>query len=83
MYFLILGGFMETFVDVYLNVDGEKGSIVFSKLDEIGLKYFIGEHDFVYDWKGIATISDELKLIDKIQSQLKGTGVLLKFTTIR
>ena len=74
---------METFVDVYLNVDGEKGSIVFSRLDEIGLKYFIGEHDFVYDWKGIATISDELKLIDKIQSQLKGTGVLLKFTTIR
>jgi len=74
---------METFVDVYLNVDGEKGSKVFSKLDEIGLKYFIGEHDFVYDWKGITTISDELKLIDKIQSKLKGTGVLLKFTTIR
>ena len=74
---------METFIDVLWNVDGEKSSIVFSKLNEIGLKYFIGEHDFVYDWKGIATISDELKLIDEIQSQLKGTGVLLKFTTVR
>ncbi len=74
---------METLVDIYMNVDGEKGSVIFSKLNEMGLKYFIGEHDFVYDWKGIATISDELKLIDKIQSKLKGTGVLLKFTTIR
>ncbi len=83
MYFLIQGDNLETFVDVFMNVDGEKGSIVFNKLNEIGLKYYIGEHDFVYDWKGIATITDELKLIDKIQSQLKGTGVLLKFTTIR
>jgi len=83
MYFLIKGDIMETFVDVYMNVDGEKGSVIFNKLNQIGLKYYIGEHDFVYDWKGIATITDELKLIDKIQSQLKGTGVLLKFTTIR
>ena len=74
---------METFVDVYLSVDGEKGSVIFNKLNEIGLKSYIGEHDFVYDWKGIATISDELKLVDKIQSHLKGTGVMLKFTTIR
>ena len=74
---------METFVDVYMNVDGEKGSVIFTKLNELGLKYYIGEHDFVYDWKGIATISDELKLIDKIQTQLKGTGAMLKYTTIR
>jgi len=83
MYFLIQGDTMETYVDVYMNVDGEKGSVIFNKLNEIGLKYYIGEHDFVYDWKGIATISDELKLIDKIQLQLKGSGALLKFTTIR
>jgi len=74
---------METFVDVYMNVDGEKVSVIFTKLNELGLKYYIGEHDFVYDWKGIATISDELKLIDKIQTQLKGTGAMLKYTTIR
>ena len=74
---------METFVDVYMNVDGEKGSVIFRKLNELGLKYYVGEHDFVYDWKGIAPIQEELKLIDKIQSQLKGTGALLKFTTIR
>ena len=80
---MILGDILETFVDVYMNVDGEKGSVIFNKLNEIGLKSCIGEHDFVYDWKGIATMPDELKLIDKIQSQLKGTGALLKFTTNR
>jgi len=74
---------METFVDVFMNADGEKGSVIFTKLNEIGLKYCIGEHDYVYDWKKIATISEELKLIDKIQLQLKGTEALLKFTTIR
>jgi hypothetical protein len=74
---------METFVDVYINVDGEKTSIIFKKISDLGLKYHIGEHDFIYDWKGIAKISDELALADKIQENLKGTGAVLKFTTIR
>lgn len=74
---------METYVDVFMNADGEKASIIFNKLSEIGLKYHIGEHDFIYDWKKIAKISDELALADKIQEKLKGTGAILKFTTIR
>jgi len=52
-------------------------------LTKLGLKYYIGEHDFFYDWKKIATINDELSLVDKIQEKLKGTGAILKFTTIR
>ena len=74
---------METYIDVFLNADGEKASTVFKKLTEIGLKHHIGEHDFIYDWRKATTISDELTLADKIQEQLKGTGVVLKFTTIR
>lgn len=74
---------METFVDIYLNADGEKSSVIFKKISELGLKYHIGEHDFIYDWKKIAEISDELALIDRIQEKLKGSGVILKFTTIR
>ena len=74
---------METYVDVYISADGEKASQIFNKLSQMELKYYIGEHDFVYDWKGIVTIDDELKLVDKIQSKLKGTGAFLKFTTIR
>jgi len=49
----------------------------------MGIKYHIGEHDFIYDWNGIAKISDELELADRIQTKLRGTGANLKFTTIR
>jgi hypothetical protein len=74
---------METFVDVFVSADGEKASVIFKKINEIGLKYHIGEHDFIYDWNHIVKISDELELADRIQSKLKGTGTILKFTTIR
>ena len=49
----------------------------------MGLKYHLGDHDFIYDWKRIVSISEELAFIDKIQENLKGTGTILKFTTIR
>jgi hypothetical protein len=75
--------FMETFVDVFMNADGEKASIIFDRLKRMGLKDHMGEHDFIYDWKGIVTITEELTLIDRIQEKLKGTGVILKFTTFR
>jgi hypothetical protein len=74
---------METFIDVYLNVDGEKASIIYKKLISLGLKPTIGEHDFVYDWKSIVDIEEELNFIEDIQSKLKGSKVILKFTTIR
>ena len=74
---------METYVDVFLSSEGEKASVVFNKLKEMGLKYSMGEHDFLYDWKGIAKISEELAFIDGIQEKLKGDRVTLKFTTIR
>jgi hypothetical protein len=74
---------METYVDVFVNADGEKASLIFKKINDLGLKYHIGENDFIYDWNRIAKISDELELADRIQSKLKGTGTILKFTTIR
>jgi len=74
---------METYVDVFMNVDGEKASVIHNKLLKMGLKPTIGEHDFVYNWNGIASIEEEIKLIDRIQETLKGTGVILKFKTMR
>lgn len=74
---------METYIDVLLSSEGEKASVIFNKLKEMGVKYSQGQHDFLYDWKGIAKISDELAFVDSIQEKLKGTGVILKFTTIR
>lgn len=74
---------METYIDIFLNSDGEKASVVFDKLKAMGLKYCIGDHDFIYDWKGIASMSEELALVDRIQEALKGSNVRLRFSTIR
>lgn len=74
---------METYVDVFMNVDGEKASVIHDKLIKLGFKPTIGEYDFVYNWNGIVSIDEEIKLIDRIQEELKGTGVILKFKTMR
>ena len=74
---------METYIDVYINSDSDKASAIFDKLCQMGLKYHIGEHDFIYDWKRIVSIKEELAFIDSIQDKLKGANVTLKFTTIR
>jgi hypothetical protein len=49
----------------------------------MGLKTTIGEHDYVYDWGKIVDSSEVINFVNKIQSNLKGTGVILKFKTIR
>lgn len=74
---------METYIDVYLSSDGVKSSKVLKKLVEMGLKPSLGDHDFIYDWKGIVSIEEEIEFIDKIQDKLRGTGVILKFKTNR
>ena len=74
---------METYIDIFLNTDGEKASIIEKKLIDMGLKPTIGDHDFVYDWGKIVEPSEVVNLVDKIQSTLKGTGAILKFKTNR
>jgi hypothetical protein len=74
---------METYIDIFLNADGEKASIVEKKLIDMDLKPTIGDHDFVYDWGKSVDTSEVVDLVDKIQSNLKGSKVFLKFTTIR
>lgn len=74
---------METFLDILVNADGEKASVIHKKLLEIGLKPTIGKHEYVYKWEGLADLDEEMEFIDKIQNKLKGTGAILSFTTIR
>ena len=74
---------METYIDIYLSADGEAASSIHKKLIGLGLKPTIGEHDFVYNWNGIANIDEEIKFIETVQKKLKGTGAMLRFTTIR
>jgi hypothetical protein len=74
---------METYIDIFLSPDGEKISVINKKLLEMGLKSTIGEHDYIYNWKCILKMDEEIQFIDKVLSNLKGTGVILRFTTIR
>ena len=74
---------MDTYVDLFISSDGKKITTIHNKMIEMGLKPTIGEHDFVYSWTGIVTIDEELEFIEKIQSKLKGTGAILRFTSIR
>lgn len=74
---------METYIDLYLNVDGAKASEIQQKLRELGVKPAVGNHDFMYDWKGVADATDIIAFADKVQEHLKGTKVILKFHTVR
>lgn len=74
---------MKTYVEVLVSADGEKASLISEKLFDMGLKPSFGEHDFVYNWKDEVVLPEVLNFVDQIQSKLKGTGAILKFTTIR
>jgi len=74
---------MKTYVEIYFSANGEKASVISERLLEIGLKTTIGEHDFVYRWKDNVTLSEVLKFVDHVQSKLKGSGAILKFSTFR
>ena len=74
---------METYIDLFLNADGEKASEIQRRLRELGLKPAVGTHDFMYDWQGIVDAYEIIAFADKVQEHLKGTGVILKFNTVR
>ena len=73
---------MNTYIEISITSEGEKASVITEKLLDMGLEISFGQHDFVHRWKYKATFSEVLRFIDKVQSRLKGTGVILKFTTI-
>ena len=73
---------MKTYVEVIVSTEGEKASVITDKFFDMGFKTTFGQHDFVYNWKEKATLHEVLKFVDKVQLKLKGTGALLKFTTI-
>ncbi len=74
---------MKTYVEILHNVDGEKVSTIFEKMKDLGFKPALGEHDFVFIWKKDVVISEVISFLDSVVSKLKGTGAILKFTTIR
>jgi len=74
---------MKTYVEIFHSVDGEIVSIIFNKMKDLGFKPALGEHDFVYVWKKDVVITEVIDFLDNVIRKLKGTGAILKFTTIR
>jgi hypothetical protein len=73
---------MKTYIEISHSADGEKPSIIFEIFEELGLKPSYGQHDFVYYWNKDVTFAEIILFLDKIISKLKGTGAILKFSTI-
>ena len=73
---------MKTYVEVIVSTEGEKASVLTDRFFELGFKTTFGQHDFVYNWKKNVTLSEVLRFVDDVQSKLKGTKAMLKFTTI-
>lgn len=74
---------MKTYLEIMVNSDGEKASVITEKLLEMGFESGFGQHDFVYNWKKEVVMSQLLFFIDQVQHKLEGCNVLLNFQTIR
>ena len=73
---------MKTYLEIILSSEGEKASVITSKLVELGFEPGYGQNDFVYTWKKEVVLSKVLYFIDSVQDKLKGSKVYLKFQTI-
>ena len=74
---------MKTYIEILHSADGEKVSVIFEKMRGMGFEPALGEHEFVYNWKKNVTLSEVIKFLDGVVTKLRGTGAILKFTTIR
>ena len=74
---------MKTYVEILHSADGEKVSVIFEKMRDMGFEPTLGEHEFVYNWKKNVTLPEVIKFLDNVVTKLRGTGAILKFTTIR
>ncbi len=74
---------MKTYVEILHSADGEKVSVIFEKMRDMGFEPSLGEHEFVYSWKKKITLPEVIRFLDGVVSKLRGTKAILKFTTIR
>ena len=74
---------MKTYVEILHSADGKKVSTIFDIMREMNFEPALGNHEFVYNWKKNVTLPEAIKFLDAVVSKLRGTGALLKFTTIR
>jgi len=73
---------MKTYVEILHNADAAKASQIFQILADLGLQPSFGQTDFVYCWKKNVPLTEVLKFLDHVLFKLKGTGAIVKFSTI-
>ena len=75
---------MITYVTVQISSEGAKASKVNEIMTEIGFEATLGTHDFMYKWKEKNITAERvISFVDSVQAKMKGTGVMMHFTTIR
>ena len=73
---------MKTYISVIFSSEGARPSEVKERLLQLGLKAMKGNYDFVYEWNKEPDIDTLIWFADKIQSVLKGMGVMFSLETI-
>lgn len=73
---------MKTYVEILHSADGANASDIFKILTELGLQSSFGQTDFVFCWKKNVPLPEVLKFLDRVLFKLKGTGAIVKFSTI-
>jgi len=82
--FALSGAAMITYVTVQVSSEGEKASEITRRFKELGFETTMGNHDYAYKWKEKdVTPEVVISFVDKVQSKLKGCGVIMHFATIR
>ena len=74
---------MKTYLSIWYNSAGDSSSPteVNNRLMSLGFKPMRGLYDYVFEWNMNATLEDVLRMGDKVQLTLVGTGVLFKIET--
>lgn len=73
---------MRTHLILHVSSEGLPASESVRRLKNIGFETTLGRYDFVYDWKDKKPTLDEvISFVDQVIEKMKGTQVLMHFST--
>ena len=70
---------MRTYLDLWFAADGDELVNVVKRLEDIGLKTIIGQHDFYFDWRDDKEFKERMGDVHKA---LRGSRALYRTHTI-
>jgi hypothetical protein len=73
---------MESYLRVTFSSEGSPPSLVADRLLALGFHPTQGNYDFLYDWRGEASLDEIGALADRITESLRGHRVLFEMETV-